>query len=625
MTVDTGEASPPTQSTQEDGSSSDCPFRVLGIALVVDEIGKGARLGFRYPVTPSDADGDDLFFSLPPRLMAKLFRPKKPLCGQPMTISVGETVFCCRAVIMEDHGNLDLFNVIVALAPTAPTTTIPIAGWFDASEPDISHHADVSPSFLAIRRVHMSIARLCRVLEREEKRCQYVSLQASQLIKLQETMRQELDQRSKVASGATSVDASEVTQTSKRRAHRRGLSGNTMASISALAASAPTEKEHNAKQESLQFEDEQEILEHVLAISPPDEHHGNLAHELVQVYHALAWKDDEFLPTPSILLSGSHGIIHVNRHVAVCIEPAAGGSSILTSNELPRSYQTLLFPHATPKELVQSLLIASAPQRLQQFLLMVNPRKSLKEISVDAALPLGVTLELAAFLVKQGACVVSSVLTRKTKLACQTTAAMQEGALDFAQEFGVSIFIAVSVFSSSGLTLGEIMSGAAARDAAMGKSKSRHDNALLLGREISNQSDEGVTPAEIEEVVYSMAVWLRSHQIVINMEEYLVAVGNNEKEHGYETQDSKDSWSAAMEASEYSYEQTPFQHPEALYKELLDNLTGSTSTAALCWRFEIDPIQLHRLKAWGLVHNKLRVLSRVPSRNDDWNTKVTKQ
>ena len=585
---------------------------------MVDEIGKGARLGFRYPVTPSDAAGDDLFFSLPSRLMAKLFRPKKPLCGQPMTLSVGETVFCCRAVIMDD-GNLDLFNVIVALAPTTPTATIPIAGWFDASEPD-SHQTDVSPSFLAIRRVHMSIARLCRVLEREERRCQYVSLQASQLIKVQETMRQELDQRSKVASGASSVDASEVTQTGKRRAHRRGLSGNVMASLSAVAASASTEQDHPAasKQESLQYEVEQEILEYLLAVSPPDEHHGNLAHELVQVFHALAWKDDEFLPTPSILLSGSHGIIHVNRHVAVCIEPAAGGSPILTSNELPRSYQTLLFPHASPKELVQSLHTASAPQRLQQLLLMVNPRKSLAEITVDAALPLGVTLELAAFLVKQGACVVSSVLTRTTKLACQTTATMQERALDFAQEFGVSIFIAVSVLSSSGLTLGEIMSGAA----AIGNNTSRNDDAMLLGREISKQSDKGVSPAEIEEVVYSMAVWLRSHQIVINMEEYLVAIGNNDKD-GYETQDSKDSWSAAMEPSEYSYEQTPFQHPEALYKELLDNLTGNTSTAALCWRFEIDPIQLHRLKSWGLAHNKLRVLSRVPSSNDDWNTKVS--
>ena len=71
------------------------PFYVIGIALVVDEIGKAARLAFRYPVTPTVENADDLFFALPSRVMAKLFRPKKPLCGQPMTISIVETVFCC--------------------------------------------------------------------------------------------------------------------------------------------------------------------------------------------------------------------------------------------------------------------------------------------------------------------------------------------------------------------------------------------------------------------------------------------------------------------------------------------------------------------------------------------------
>ena len=367
----------------DDDSASQCPFHVLGIALIVDEIGKGARLAFRYPVTPPADAAQALFFTLPPRLMAKLFRPKKPLCGQPLTLSVGETVFCCRAILMDDDSHLDFFNVVVALAPTAPTSTIPIAGWYDSSEQN-NNEASPSNALLAIRRVHVSIARLCRVLEREERRCQYVSLQSSQLIKIQETMRQETDQRSKLASTANSVDAStsETTQTSKRRgSHRRGLSSSTMVAVSA-AATTPAEPDHHHNtpipQKLLRFEVEQEILERLLATLPPtDEHHGNLAHELVQVYHALAWNDNEFLPTPSILLSGSHGIIYINQHVAVCMEPVEGGAPLPFSNEMPRSYQTLLFPHASPKELVQTLLTASAPpQRLQQLLLMVNPRKS---------------------------------------------------------------------------------------------------------------------------------------------------------------------------------------------------------------------------------------------------------
>ena len=616
----------PTQSFEEEDSSSQCPFHVLGIALVVDEPGKGARLAFRYPVTPTVDTADDLFFTLPPLVMAKLFRPKKPLCGQPMTISVGGTVFCCRAILMDDDSHLDLFNVMVALAPTVPTSTIPVAGWFDddSNEEDISVTTTPSAPFLAIRRVHVSIARLCRVLEREERRCQYVSLQSSQLFKIQDEVRQEMDKRTKLESTANSVDASaaEATQTSIRRSsHRRGLSGSTMTAIS-TAASVQTEKgehPHNTPQPKVmvQYEVEQEILELLLANAPPSEHHGNLARELAQVYHALAWNKDEFLPTPSILLSDSHGIIYINRHVAVSIEPTADSTPTLTSNEMPRSYQTLLFPHASPKELVQTLSMSSAPQRLQQLLLMVNPRKALSEISMDAALPLAVTLELAAFLVKKGACVVSSVVSRSTKLACASDAIprMQDRALDFSQEFGVSIHVAVSALTN-GLTLGEIMLSATGSNPNV-----RNDEATLLGREITQQinNPEGPSPAEIEEFVYAMAVWLRSHQVVIGMGEYLVAIGDEPKTHeAHDSTASIDSWNVDLHPKHV--------HPEeALYNELLGVLDGTVSTVALCWRYEIDNMQIHRFRSWGVLHNKLRVLTRVPSPNDDWNTRVSEK
>ena len=140
---------------QDMAAADDSPFRVLGIALVAEEVGKGARLVFRYPAvapplaetggagvggvggigtdrnpTPGseqpqqdpahntntktgasqparedDDDGSaDLFFSLPDRTVAKLFRPKPALCGQPMTLSVGGTVFCCRAIELRREG-----------------------------------------------------------------------------------------------------------------------------------------------------------------------------------------------------------------------------------------------------------------------------------------------------------------------------------------------------------------------------------------------------------------------------------------------------------------------------------------------------------------------------------------
>jgi len=100
---------------------------VLGIGLIMEEVGKGARLVFRYPASPppffsisrggqpemkngtnkstssttknkkdigegdsttgsGSSDSIDLFFDLPARVISKLFRPKRPLCGQPLTL-----------------------------------------------------------------------------------------------------------------------------------------------------------------------------------------------------------------------------------------------------------------------------------------------------------------------------------------------------------------------------------------------------------------------------------------------------------------------------------------------------------------------------------------------------------
>jgi hypothetical protein len=276
------------------------------------------------------------------------------------------------------------------------------------------------------------------------------------------------------------------------------------------------------------------------------------------------------------------------------------------SNGLPRSYQTLLFPHASPKELVQTL---STPQRLGKLLLMVNPRKALTEIAIDAALPLPVILELAAFLVKQKACVVSSTITRATKLACSTDCirCMQERALDFSQEFGLSIFTVVSVLTS-GLTLGECMLGATGT--------TNHAEAILLGREISEELGQ-TSPVEIEETVYSMAVWLRSHEVVVGMEEYLVAVGV--------TVTAERTPSNADESIAGLVVEVPAHPEEALYKELANVLTGNVSTVALCWRCGIDTLKLQRFRSWGVVNNKLRVVTRAPNPNDDWNTKDFEQ
>lgn len=74
----------------------DNPFRVLGIALIVDQRGIGANMVARYPTQPSspinqnddqEYSNDDLFFTLTAFQMAKLFRTKKSLANKPMVSS----------------------------------------------------------------------------------------------------------------------------------------------------------------------------------------------------------------------------------------------------------------------------------------------------------------------------------------------------------------------------------------------------------------------------------------------------------------------------------------------------------------------------------------------------------
>ena len=92
---------------------------------------------------------DDLFFTLTARQMAKLFRTKRSLCNQPMTLRVNKTMFCCHAVLLEEtsetdsdkkddsnneeeeDNSLSLFSVVVALAPTTQQSALPFSSFWD--------------------------------------------------------------------------------------------------------------------------------------------------------------------------------------------------------------------------------------------------------------------------------------------------------------------------------------------------------------------------------------------------------------------------------------------------------------------------------------------------------------
>jgi len=425
------------------------PFRVLGVALVVDQRGSGSKLVARYPTQPStnplskisnDAatkqgtaqmkttnTDNDLFFTLTARQMAKLFRTKKSLCGNPMTLSINGTIFCCRAVMMQDDGHeethsgndtasdsLVLFSVIVAMSVSHTTVKPPTDRSFDPSiedisgyEPTVTSHTTMDPEhrkatngvghfsqeFLSIRRVHISLARYCRVLEREERRCHYVSLQANQFTRIRNEHRKKWAAK-KASSGAISSGGKNVPSGNSSTASGMAsksvptpgdLRGRNNRGSSSVTGPVGDDLQVHARQYDLTIaeeqEREQEILEMMLAASPPDtttdipKHYGNLARELVQVFHSLSRNDHILSTTPASMLIEREGVIYVNQHIAVPVEAAGTKASVDLDRSIVRPYYTLLFPHASPTEILHALQSSGSapPQHIQQLLLAITP------------------------------------------------------------------------------------------------------------------------------------------------------------------------------------------------------------------------------------------------------------
>jgi hypothetical protein len=760
-----------TRSTAK--SKSQTSLRVLGIAMIVEERGAGARLVARYPThpaaeevqsmssgtsrrnvdkaIPSAADDhrqhddgenmddnensniNDLFFTLTARQMAKLFRTKKSLCNQPMTLRVNRTIFCCHAVLMDTEENseaddksdaefgpnvaatssqnseLTHFSIVVALNAPAGEASVPFSNFWDGNSEDqidlerYLHHiatnatsgndvndddvkkkkkktaSRVSSVFLAIRRVHISLARLGRALEREEHRCCYVSLQSEAFFKIRNEQQKRWEELALSASRAVGGGKQSATSTgsamSSGNADSLPRKGRHVRQNSFGTAAGGTTALENAlkklvitpslKQEQ---EKEQETLELMLSLPPPErrqglpKHHGNLVRELCSVYHALSRKDYEYHPTPASLLCEQDSVVYINQHLAIPIE-AAGLDSPQQSMSTDKSqfvqpYHTLLFPYASPSELLHTFLSSgsAAPQRMEQLLLTVNPQKPLTEIALDADLPLHVAIEIASFLVLRRVCVTSPVVSLQSRLACLASERIPDLLLDFSQAFpGINLFVVTS-FLTNYTSLGHTMAvltdteneeGAWIREMLTLSSsyqnrarKSDGGNSAQRGRmrgavsgstekafrmpesylqdhysslNLNTSSQTTTIPAgqedsllrpihwmkDLEELLFSISVWLLSHRIIAHMQDYIVVV-DAVKSLGQESKQIEN-----LSDSD-----------ELLFKELLDlgYLNGDLTIAALSWRLGMDP---HKLRAWGLRHNRVSVLTRVPRSADD--------
>jgi hypothetical protein len=163
-------------------------------------------------------------------------------------------------------------------------------------------------------------------------------------------------------------------------------------------------------------------------------------------------------------------------------------------------------------------------------------------------------LEIATYLVKQGVCMATPVVDNSHRLAVRDVTRVRAAALSFAQEFGVHIhlFALVSYLSDPRRTLGgamydlaqssledavwirrmmsppadETMPGRLQRtesSSSTDESASSEGTAALGNRAAASSVPLGPCTRREEETLYRMALWLISREVLVHVQEYLVA------------------------------------------------------------------------------------------------------
>lgn len=503
----------------------------------------------------------------------------------------------------QDDTKLSLFSLIVALAPKRITTSLPFSGWLEpTATTNNTNQTHASASFLCIRRVHISLARVGRVLEREERRCRYVSIQADLVARIRSqvthqrylfwstTAQQPRGETQTPPPPPVSSPVSMISGSAPTTRHRRGRSGST------LVDTTPDTLRQQQQQQQKALE--QEILETIMVGASTSAtmhghvvpHHGNLAQELIQIYNLLGRSAHSFPISASQRLSGQDGIVHLNQHLAVAIEAALPqGNEHDDARPVIRPYHTLLFPDSSPSELLEAMgdpHPSMAPRPVQQILHMVSPRKSLTQVAVDTNLPLTKILEVAESMVRQGVCRASPVVHRGIRLACPHVQSLSELGLAF-QEFGrVHLGLLVSVLTAPDRTLGDTMD-LLRTSSSRSVQRLRQSLQDLVNAELSVLPDAVVSTDEQnqndpEGILYQMVVWLCSHRVLVHLGEYLVCTARESER----------------------------------VRELRESgcLDGRTSILACCAKMGMDRGQLESIIAQT---PELRIVRRVPRETDD--------
>ena len=120
---------------------------------------------------------------------------------------------------------------------------------------------------------------------------------------------------------------------------------------------------------------------------------------------------------------------------------------------------------------------------------------------------------------------------------------------------------------------------------------------------------------DLEDLLYQMVVWLCSHEVLVQLQDYLMAkfpLTNNVD------RSDRQQHPAGEHKSDATNVRLDLGSDDWIWQELLDAecLSGRISVPACCWKTGLDPVKVYQLVSRH--PQQLRLVTRLPVRGDDW-------
>ncbi|KAG7384395.1 Nitrogen permease regulator-like 3 [Phytophthora pseudosyringae] len=396
--------------------------RLLGVALVVDDISKGCNLAFRYPAPPSENASS--FHTLPAPLLAKLFRPKNALCNASFELVVDDLRFVSHPVLVSRRlpaaapadgpgggcaatngstsaagatttvveqstngsggttGNeTTMFNVIFALEDRPPQVSRAaeaVGGSIDTQFLPLQQ-AD-EEELLARRRssaqaFHTVAAQLSNGLLHEELRVGFVSKEVRELLQLRDELAQSERNAGNDNSSGNSGSAAVAAGATSGSSITSNAGGGVATSGSSLMLHHHHRKDGENGSSTVEV-DPQTLIDVSLGKSV-------LANDLKRVFYGLE----------------ESGAAHVVLNGWVKLSLTLTDAVTVRMASL-RPYHTLQL--LTDKDAILNKLPADHARQLRDLVEAVNPLKSFQDIALDTGVPIHQVFRLAAHLVYWG-------------------------------------------------------------------------------------------------------------------------------------------------------------------------------------------------------------------------------